>query len=293
MALFDRNRYCKLISLLFLCSIGLGSCQMFWRPHSPNGYVLPHPKKIILDKKLSEISSLFYLKDENAFLTISDDKKKIYRLAPDGQVSDYFEQDIFPEQQDYEDVLKINGVVYALVSNGTILSLKKSDSGLITNQYPFPSGGKNDFETLYYDPSAKGLIMLCKRCASEKGLHQRQAFRFDLVTNKFDSLPLFSVSTDEVKEDLKDGKVEFDPSAAAMHPLDKKLYILSGGGHLLVICEPRGKVDAVYRLNPTFYPQAEGIAFASNGDMYITNEAKLGKPTLLKIVYKPSGNKKR
>jgi uncharacterized protein YjiK len=37
------------------------------------------------------------------------------------------------------------------------------------------------------------------------------------------------------------------------------------------------------------YPQAEGIAFAPNGDLYISNEAKLGKPTLLYIPYKPSG----
>jgi uncharacterized protein YjiK len=290
MALLSRNKF---LFVLFCCSLVIGSCQMFWRPHSPKGYVLPRPQKTILDKKLSEISSLFYLKDENAFLTISDDKKKVYRLTTDGQVSDYFDQEILPEQQDYEDVLKINGVVYALISNGTILSLKKSDSGLITSQYPFPSGGKNDFETLYYDPSAKGLIMLCKRCASEKGQHERMAFRFDLVANRFDSLPLFVINTNEVKDILKDGKVEFSPSAAAIQPFDNKLYILSSAGHLLVICDLRGKVEAVYRLNPTFYPQAEGIAFASNGDMYITNEAKMGKPTLLKIAYKPSGNKKR
>jgi hypothetical protein len=172
-----------------------------------------------------------------------------------------------------------------LASNGIILSLEKKDSGLSVNRYPFPVGGKNDFETLYYDSSARGLVLLCKRCASEKGAHVRTAWRFDLVTKQFDSTPLFTISTDDVKQDLKDGEVEFHPSAAAIHPIEKRLYVLSSSGHLLVICNTRGKVENVYRLNPTFYPQSEGIAFASNGDLYITNEAKLGKPTLLKIEY--------
>lgn len=285
MALLRTNRLSYFLSLLLVFSSFLTGCQMFWRPHSPEGYVLPQPKKIILDGKLAEISGLFYMPDEKAFLTIADDKKKIYRLTEKGEISDYFENDIQEEQLDYEDVLKHDGVVYALASNGIILSLEKKDSGLLVNRYPFPIGGKNDFETLYYDSSAKGLVLLCKRCASEKGAHVRRAWRFDLETKQFDPKPLFSISTKDVKQDLKDGEVEFNPSAAALHPIEKRLYVLSSSGHLLVICDTRGKVENVYRLNPTFYPQSEGIAFASNGDLYITNEAKLGKPTLLKIEY--------
>jgi hypothetical protein len=285
MALLRTNRLSNFPALLIVFSICLGGCQMFWRPHSPAGYVLPQPKKIILDGKLAEISGLFYMEDEKAFLTIADDKKKIYRLTEKGEISDYFENDIQEEQLDYEDVLKHDGIVYALASNGIILSLEKKDSGLIVNRYPFPVGGKNDFETLYYDSSAKGLVLLCKRCASEKGAHVRTAWRFDLETKQFDQKPLFTISTKDVKQDLKDGEVEFNPSAAALHPIENRLYVLSSSGHLLVICDPRGKVENVYRLNPTFYPQSEGIAFASNGDLYITNEAKLGKPTLLKIEY--------
>jgi uncharacterized protein YjiK len=56
-----------------------------------------------------------------------------------------------------------------------------------------------------------------------------------------------------------------------------------------VVTNLKGDVEEVFRLNPTLYPQAEGIAFAPNGDMYVTNEAKLGKPTLLYIPYKRSG----
>ncbi|RYY98913.1 MAG: hypothetical protein EOO11_06605, partial [Chitinophagaceae bacterium] len=97
----------------------------------------------------------------------------------------------------------------------------------------------------------------------------------------------YTISFKEVNDRLKDGRTEFKPSAAAIHPLERRLYILSSAGHLLVVTDLRGKVQETYRLNPSFYPQAEGIAFATNGDMYISNEAKLGKATLLRIPYQP------
>ena len=78
---------------LSLCCLALGfaglsSCQLLWSPNTPKNYVLPRPKKIILDKKLNEISGLYYLSDEKAMLAIADDKQKIYRITPDGIVSE-------------------------------------------------------------------------------------------------------------------------------------------------------------------------------------------------------------
>lgn len=269
-------------SVLFVL---LTSCEMFWAPHSPPGYILPKPHRIILDKKLNEISGMSFLPGEQAMLAIADDKKKIYKLAPDGAITDYFEEDFAKEQQDFEDVVKVDGVVYALVSDGTIMAMRRIDSGLVVTNYPFPSEEKNDFETLYYDPAARGLIMLCKSCAFEKkGV--RTAFRFDLATQRFDSQPYYTIESKAVADILKDGKIDFNPSAAAIHPIDKRLYILSSAGLLLVITDTKGKVLGAHRLKPNFYPQAEGIAFASNGDMYVSNEAKYGKPSLLKITYK-------
>jgi uncharacterized protein YjiK len=278
----------KLLSKFLPCIVLvllLTSCEMFWSPHSPHGYILPKPHRIILAKRVNETSGLFFLPGDTAMLTIADDKRKIFLLTPDGTVSNYFEED-FAEQQDFEDVIKVDETVYALVSNGTIISIRKTDSGLHVNNYPFWSTEKNDFETLYYDATAKGLIMVCKLCASEKGKGERTAYRFDLDSLRFDNQPIYTIPVKAVQDILKDGKVEFNPSGAALHPIEKRLYILSSAGNLLVITDLRGKVQEAYRLKPNFYPQAEGIAFASNGDMFVTNEAKYGKPSLLKITYK-------
>jgi hypothetical protein len=280
--------FCFRFLSFFLFILFAGSCDMAWSPKSPRGSVIPRPEMIILPKKLNEISGIYYITADRTLLAITDDKRKIYTLTPEGEDSLYFEEG-FAEQQDFEDVVKVKDVVYTLVSDGSIVAVRKTDSGSVVLRYPPPSAEKNDFETLYFDSSANGLIMLCKECAFEKGKGIRTALRFDLSTMKYDQQPFYTIETKSVRDALKDGVVEFKPSAAAIHPIEKRLYILGSAGHLLVVCDLKGKVQEVFRLNPTFYPQAEGIAFAANGDMFISNEAKLGKPTLLKIAYKPSG----
>jgi hypothetical protein len=66
---------------------------------------------------------------------------------------------------------------------------------------------------------------------------------------------------------------------------------LSSAGNLLVIADTRGKIIEAYHLNEEQFPQAEGIAFAPNGDMFITNEGKYNAPTLQEFKYLNGKNK--
>ena len=182
---------------------------------------------------------------------------------------------------------KMNNAVFLLSSKGMIYEVPlgaKDSTGV--RSYPFWSTDQNDFETIYYDASANGLIILCKDCASDKGKRIRSAYRFDLETRTFDTSAIYAIPTDDVRNILKNDDAKFDPSAAAVHPINKRLYILSSAGNLLVIADTRGKVIEAFNLNPDVFPQSEGIAFAPNGDMYISNEGKYGKPTLQKFTFR-------
>ncbi|RYY85323.1 MAG: hypothetical protein EOO15_17335 [Chitinophagaceae bacterium] len=289
----------KISFLSLLACLCLASCQLFQRPHSPKGYVLPKPEKHFLSKKLSEISGIFFQRGSNSLLAIADDKKHVYRVFTDGTIDDYFTEEFAPSA-DYEDVALIDSTVYVLGSDGTLFITRRVDTGLQTStvrlDVPLPAEverdengqpkeGTVDFETLYYDSSANGLILLSKNIKGENKAGIRSAWRFNLATQRFDPKPFYTIRQKDVADVLKDGKAEFKPSAAAFNPISKKLYILSSAGHLLVVTNGRDSVEEVFRLNPSFYPQAEGIAFADNGDLYISNEAKLGKATLLRIPY--------
>ena len=89
-----------------------------------------------------------------------------------------------------------------------------------------------------------------------------------------------------IKKILNDDKAEFKPSAAGINPVNGKLYIVASVGKLLVIADKNGKVEQAIRLDPVMYNQPEGMTFAPNGDLYISNEGGEGIATILKFVYK-------
>ena len=258
---------------------------------SPEGYDINKPQKENLGKVLNEISGITFNDDDNTLLAISDSKEKVFQISIDKQkLKDYTDKVVGPDS-DLEDIVKVDSSVYLLSSKGVIYEVPARKNRDTIRRYTFPSNDQNDFETLYYDPSVQSLIMVCKKCPVDKGRDMRTAYRFDLTKKKFDSSAFFTFSTAEVKNLLKDDDAKFEPSAACIHPKNKRLYVLSSAGNLLVIADTRGKIIEAHKLNPDQFPQAEGIAFAPNGNMYITNEGKYGSPTLQIFKYQNGTNK--
>jgi uncharacterized protein YjiK len=253
---------------------------------NPLGYDLNKPREMELGKVLNEISGLDFNEEDSTLLVISDSKEKIFQISLKNKKLKDLTGKVVPPDSDMEDLVRIDDTAYILSSWGEIkaVPLNARDTGDI-RRYDLGLQGSNDFETLYYDPTAHGLVMICKTCAHEKGQGLRTAFRFDLRSKTFDSTAFFTISKRAVEDLLKDKDAKIDPSGAAINPLDKRLYILSSAGQLLIVTDTRGKVIEAYKLHPDKFPQAEGIAFAPNGDMYISNEGKYGRPTLLFFPY--------
>ena len=249
------------------------------------GYDLTRPVNKQLGKVLNEISGLTFSIEDNSLLAIADSKEKIYQINLSTQkLKDYSEK--FYGAYDYEDLVKGDTSIFVLISNGTIVEVplhaKDKDQA---KEYPFWSTRKNDFESLYFDSSINSLVMICKSCSDEKGQPFRSAYRFDLNTKTFDSSTYYRLNIDSVRAKLKNDDADFKPSAAAIHPINKKLYLLASAGHLLVVADVHGKILEAFSLNPDLFPQAEGLAFSPSGTMYISNEGKYGKATLLVFPY--------
>jgi len=254
----------------------------------PEGYDMGAPIERELGKVLTEISGINYNTDSNSLLAISDNERNIFEInLRTEKLRDFVVN--FYKKADYEDLVKVNDTVYVMISDGTIVAVPAdgtaNDSTI--RVYPFWSKDKNDFETLYYDPGADGLIMMCKECAGEKNKKVRTAYRFNLSGAKFDSTEFYTISIDSVEARMKNEDADFKPSAAAIHPIEKRLYILGSAGQLMVITDLKGNVQEAYPLHPDKHPQAEGIAFSPSGTMYISNEGKYGKATLQVFPYKP------
>jgi uncharacterized protein YjiK len=259
---------------------------------SPEGYNLRKAQKMELGKVLNEISGIAFDSDSNILLAVADSKKKVIAINPKSRKLHDVVKD-FAEQADFEDLVLMGDTIYVLVSNGTIMAVPRGGKDTSTTRvYPFWSDEKkNDFESMYYDPSVKGLIMVCKSCVVDKDQQVRSAYRFDLETHSFDTTAYFTLSTKDVKQALKNDDANFKPSAAAIHPINKRLYILASAGNLLVVADTKGHIIEAYNLNPDEHPQAEGIAFAPDGGMFISNEGKYGTPTLQYFPYRSAKKK--
>jgi uncharacterized protein YjiK len=191
----------------------------------------------------------------------------------------------FGGKDDYEDIVYTDSAVYMLVSEGKIVQVMTRDSSLTTTEFNLEKGGKNEFEAMYLDELTHSLILLCKECAHEKD-EIRVAYRFDLATHSFSAEPAYTIHISDIQKMMGDDAAEFKPSAAGINPMTGKLFIVASVGKALVIATRDGKIEQVYKLDPVLYNQPEGLTFAPNGDLYISNEGGEGTGTILKFNYR-------
>lgn len=271
----------------------LASCESKRIVYTPKGYIIDKPEIYELGTKLDEISGICWINDTTMYAN-NDEAGKIFAINlknindPEYANVKFGCKDCeIKSKDDYEDITKVGDAVYVLISTGKIIKVtnyRDEDSlkAEIVGQLP---GNENEFESLYYDKEVNSLIMLCKNCHKEKD-KIRSAYRFDLESNTLIDTPYYQLSMDEVRMKINDRTQEFRPSAASINPIDGKLYMVSSIGKLLVVADRKGKVENAFHLSGVDFAQPEGITFADNGDMYISNEvATEPKATLLLFKY--------
>jgi hypothetical protein len=150
--------------------------------------------------------------------------------------------------------------------------------------------------------TTKDLLIACKGKIGKGPEYKdkRVIYGFDLQTKTLTSEPVFDFDLQVIKDFAINKKlifqqrrvkrkgnrhtepfIKFRTSAIGIHPVTKKLFLLSASDYLLFIFNMNGDIEHIEQLNPTIFNKAEGITFYENGDMLITNEGQDKKPTLL------------
>ncbi len=258
------------IALLIL--FGTQSCesQKSKTLATPSQYDLNNPMEFKLPQGLNEISGLAYYPKDSSVFAIIDEDGILFKIFLNG--SGTIKKWKFDKKHDFEDLVLHDSSFYVLISNGDIETLKFDGDSIIANKSKLADASKktNEFESLYYDDSL-GLVMMCKDCEDDKK-KTITAWGYSPDSMAYNS-NLFSIEAAEIAKELKEKKLHFKPSAAAINPLTNELYILSSVNKLLVIADRRGMVKEVYPLNPVIYKQPEGMTFTPWGDLLISNEA--------------------
>ncbi len=258
---------------------------------SPIGYNFSNPVMIHLRNDLDEISGIFYYKKDTSLFAISDENALLYKIYLKKPIK--IEHWKLSKGSDFEDITLHDSTFYILQSNGEINTFEFTNNKLInTEACALPITGFNEFESLYYDGFKEKVVLICKDCEEDNN-QMVSAYNFNPLDKVFDEKPAFQINGNEAKQMAKTIKTRFRPSAAAINPLTKELFIISATANTLVIADNKGNIKSAYKLNPKFFKQPEGIAFSPSGTLYISNEyAETGSANILVFSYNPTTNEK-
>ncbi len=245
---------------------------------SKKNYNFRNPTKIWeMPISLSEISGINMLND-STLLCNEDENGSLYffnllTAKVDKQIK-------FGKKGDYEDLAIVGDTIFILRSDGILFRL----SNLNAKAEEFNSGlqAQNNTEGLCYDDATHSLLIVCK---DEQGLllgskSQKQVYQVQLPIEKNEAKQLIAF-------DAKDCR----PSAIAVHPITNNIFILSAKAQKIVEINRNGEVLMTEELDPKLFAQPEGICFAKDGTLYISNEAAGGVANVMMLLYGGNANK--
>jgi uncharacterized protein YjiK len=258
-----------------------------------SSYNLEEPLLTIpLSLALLEISGLSYYPEMNQLLAVNDERGWIFFL--NATTGDVEERKTFSGNGDFEGVEWLGDKISIVKSNGDIYfyeeGKKEPASSVKTKLKP-----SNNIEGLAFDADNNQLLLACKGDPnlgkSDKYKKTKNIYSFDLGKNELEKDPFLSVEDDVLEDYIKDFAKkndfskkkrkklkkrvnDFSPSGIAIHPKTKDFYMISSQGKLLIIFNKNKELQEVIFLDEKVHRQPEGICFAPNGDLFISNEGK-------------------
>ncbi|ASS49126.1 MAG: hypothetical protein A3D31_04650 [Candidatus Fluviicola riflensis] len=269
------------------------------------GYDLNSPDfSLVLPDTLREVSGVVCI-DSATFACVQDENGIVF-------IYDFLKNQIkkqysFNIDGDYEGITRIDKTLYVLRSDGMLYEISDYESpDFKLTSYATGVPARNN-EGLCYDADHHRLLIASKGKIGKGPEYKdkRMIYGFDLNTKTLISEPVFDFNLQEIKqfaqknniklptrtkkhgeEAVAEPVLKFATSAICIHPITKKLYLLSAADHLLFIFDVGGNIEHLEVLNPVKFNKTEGITFLENGDMLVTNEAQDKKPTVLRFNYK-------
>jgi uncharacterized protein YjiK len=220
----------------------------------------------------------------NLYLVKIDDKNATLEKTIPFAVED-------KEKFDIEDVTYVNNTVYALWSHGVLFKISDWQTKPQVEQIKTFLSKENNTEGLCYDPVTQKLLVACKDASNvaDEKKSTKAVYAFDMAVNKLNDQPFLLIHKKDF-EKVADQKLDFNPSAIAIHPVTHDIYLLSTRDNkCMAIYSHDGTLKAFQFIDKELMPQPEGICFSPEGKLYISSEGKKGGPGNL-FEFDPSVN---
>ena len=247
-----------------------------------NSYDLSHPSRTWnLPEELKEISGQAWV-DKDHLLAIEDFHPKLYLLRMDEpltieQTSSF--KETTKEKFDIEDVAIVNNTVYALWSHGAIYKIADWRTNPKVKKLTTSLSKENNTECLCFDPVSHNLLIACKNetAGEDEKKSTRAIYEFNLANETLKPEPFLLIHKKDFLK-VTDEKLQFFPSAIAVHPFTHDIYILSTKDNkCMARYNYQGKLLSLQFIDKDLMPQPEGICFSPQGTLYISTQGRHGK----------------
>ena len=291
------------VPLLLSAVLVLGGCtrqpeaREQERPPEAGPYAFDRPDVAVdLDDDLDEISGLTVLAD-GRLAAVQDEDGIIYVLDPaTGAITQEID---FEGDGDYEGIERVGEALWVLRSDGTLFEVTGWDDGdPDVDRHETDLDEEHDTEGLAYDAARRRLLIACKEYPGKGLKGQRAIYAFDLDSEQLAPEPAFLVDMEAVGASLGEHPVNravrgvldplvtlrgFKPSAVALHPGTREVYVLSSVQKVVVVLAPDGALRAVWPLPDALFAQPEGLALLPDGTLFIASEGDGQAPMLFRF----------
>lgn len=286
----NENRIAVFIIVGVLAFVGI----MWWAFENPalnprldeETYTIMH--KWDMPNELNEISGISWL-SEDKMACVQDEEGIIYIY---NFSTELVEKKVnFAKSGDYEALAIVDSTAYVMESSGKLFEITNYLSpNFETVEHQTPFSGKNNMESLVADTISNRLLFTVKNkdpnSNSYKGI-----YAFNLDTKKTEMLPVLKIPLNDPifktkdKDDDADKSTDFYPSEIGINPKNGNIYVLDGKQPKLLIMDRNGKLLKLHELYEKSFPQPEGLAFSSEGQIFISNEGKNGTANIMEVVF--------
>ncbi len=249
-------------------------------------YQLSKPNKVWeLPEKLLEVSGTAWV-DNDHVLVVEDSHPVLYLLQLNDNISIEKEIRFAPQEvpkMDFEDLAIDGQTAYALWSDGTLYRINNWQQTPAVKKWTTDFSRKNDAEGLCVDPVSKNLLVALKNRSGvdDASKTTRAIYAFDRNSEKLLDKPFLLIKQDDLQK-ASGERLDFYPSAVAIHPLTNDVYVLSTkGSKALAQYSYKGELKKLTLLDAGLLPQPEGLCFAPDGTLYISTEGSQKQPAKL------------
>lgn len=251
--------------------------------------------------ELLEISGISFVND-STLVAIQDEEGMLYFY-------DLLKEDVttkyeFWKGKDYEDLAVVGDDLWIVNSSGALYEIRNFKAGQSKpNVFKTVLKEQNNIEGLAYDRKNNRLLLATKDMSLDGNEKEKDIYAFDLKTKRLNPNAVFSIKLSEIEEFFKGDEIEefskkilkavgnqnlnevFRTSALSFHPLTGELYVLSSLNNIIAVLNSRGSITKILELDGKEFIQPEGLAFTSDGRLFISNEGKNQQANIIELKY--------